>query len=175
MLFENDMKTLTEFPSINLKNAAKLKQDLIASGKTAEEVPQALGESLKLEGDRITFLVNALEMVGTRFQDLKRVVICAITEGEKAPNGYTQKGDHFYLVEYFPSLEKKAPQAGAQHSDPKKKKGRGRRGEGKGQGRNERNDRNDRGPRRPAVQVQPKSEGKVVIKPVATPPAQKPE
>ncbi len=127
------MKTLTEFPGINLKNAARIHKDLAASGKTPEELTPALGESLKLEGDRLQFLVHSLEIVGTRLEDLKRVVVYApVQEGEKTPTGVVQKGDHFYLVEYYPSLAKKDPERGGKdhrsHQPGKgKKKPRGNR------------------------------------------------
>src|SRR4051812_43170715 len=100
------MKTITEFPGMNLKNAAKARQDLITSGKTPEELPAALGEILKLEGPRLEFLVTVLDIIGTKLNDLKRACVYAPNEGEKAPPGLLQKGDHYYLVEYFPSLSK---------------------------------------------------------------------
>ena len=100
------MKTLTEFFGMNLKQAAQTRKELIDSGKTPEELPAALGEALKLEGDRLNHLIHALDAVGTRLQDLKRVVVFSAQEGEKAPQKATQKGEHYYLVEYYPSLEK---------------------------------------------------------------------
>src|SRR5689334_15778059 len=69
------MKTLTEFPGMNLKNAAKARQDLITGGKTPEELGPALGEALKLEGERLTILMKALDLIQTRLEDLKRVVV----------------------------------------------------------------------------------------------------
>lgn len=128
MLHANSMKTLTEFPGMNLKLAAKAKQDLLASGKTAEELPQAMGEALKIEGDRLNFLLNALELVGTKLEDLKRTVVYSLAEGEKAPARTTQKGDHYYLVEYFPSLTKNEPSKNRGPQDGDKPKGRGAKG-----------------------------------------------
>jgi hypothetical protein len=126
------MKTVTEFPGVNLKNAIKLKQDLIAGGKTAEELPQAMGESLKLEGERLDSLLTALEMVEKKSQDLKRVVVYTLAEGEKAPTQLLQKGDRYYLAEYYPSLEKKHPPKDFKGDPGKKGKRRGgRRGKPK--------------------------------------------
>ncbi|MEO5968815.1 MAG: hypothetical protein ABIQ95_02720 [Bdellovibrionia bacterium] len=136
------MKTITEFPGMSLKNAAKAKQDLITSGKTPEELPAALGETLKVEGTRLEFLVAVLDIVGTKLNDLKRAIVYAPNEGEKAPLGLLQKGEHFYLVEYFPSLAKPgqpSQSADHRHKDGKgdgKKRGRGGRGENRGNNEN---------------------------------------
>jgi hypothetical protein len=132
------MKTLTEFPSMSLKNAAKTRQDLIAGGKTPEELAAAMGEALKIEGDKLNFLLTALETIGTKLVDLKRVVVYAVAEGEKAPEGTLHKGEHAYLVEYYPSVNAKNPKmdAKAGHDDKHKGKGRGGKGgPGQGQGR----------------------------------------
>jgi hypothetical protein len=126
------MKTITEFPSMSLKNAAKTKQDLITSGKTPDELPAALGEALKVEGNRLEFLVAILDIVGTKLNDLKRAIVYAPNEGEKPPQGLLQKGDHFYLVEYFPSLAKPA-----QPSHPSEH-GRNEKGDGKKRGKSSR-------------------------------------
>jgi hypothetical protein len=132
----NPMKTLTEFPVMNLKNAIRTKQELVTSGKTAEELPQALGEVLKIEGDRLNWLINAVELVGTKQEDLKRVVVYGLNEGEKAPAHATQKGDQYYLVEYYPSLNKntgkghpKSDHPGQENRKGKKRGRGGRRGD----------------------------------------------
>lgn len=128
------MKTLTEFPGFNLKNAVKVKQDLLAGGKTAEELPQALGEALKAEGDKLNFILNAIELVEKELEDLKRVVVYSLNEGEKAPSRAIQKGDHYFLAEYYPPLVKDQPKGKGPQGPGKprgKRKGRGgRRGEG---------------------------------------------
>jgi hypothetical protein len=136
------MKTFTEFPGMNLKSAAKTRQDLITGGKTAEELPQALGEALKLEGNKLICLMNALELVDTKFENLKRVIVSIPNEGEKPPEGIFQKGEHFYLVEYYPSLDKKP----ARDSQDQSGKGdrQGKRGKG---GRGKRDDRGQKSAR----------------------------
>ena len=98
------MKTLTEFPGMNLKSSAKTRQELISGGKSPDELSPAMGEALKIEGNKLTFLLTSLEIVGTQLENLKRVVVFALNEGEKAPEGVIQKGEHFYLVEYYSSL-----------------------------------------------------------------------
>ncbi|MFL5814487.1 MAG: hypothetical protein ACJ763_12995 [Bdellovibrionia bacterium] len=145
------MKTLTEFAAVTLKNAAKTKQELTTAGKTAEELPAAMGEALKVEGDKLTFLMNALEVVGDKLEDLKRVVVFTLGENEKAPYGAVLKGEQHYSTEYYPPLNPpkgKGPQGGGDKGrggkggkDGKKGKrgrgGRGGRGEGGGPGRGE--------------------------------------
>ncbi|MGZ3686744.1 MAG: hypothetical protein ACXWP5_02335 [Bdellovibrionota bacterium] len=122
------MKTITEFAAITLKNAAKSRDELTTAGKTTEELPAALGEALKVEGDKLTHLMNGLELVGTKHGDLKRVVVFTLAEGEKPPAQAQQKGENWYLVEYYPSLEKPRNAGG-----PRDGKGRdGKRGGGKG-------------------------------------------
>lgn len=174
------MKTITEFQSIQLKNAAQLKKDLATSGKTPEELPQALGETLKLEGDRLTFLLAAVETVDNKFQDLKRVLVMTLAEGEKAPHKALQKGDHWFVAEYYPPLAPKGgPRKGGGRFDGKgggkggkKKGGRGGRGDrerggggpgrGPGEGRGEGRPPGGggRGPRRDRDQAQMVGGGK---------------
>ncbi|MGK5087299.1 hypothetical protein WDW86_07050 [Bdellovibrionota bacterium FG-2] len=134
------MKTLTEFAAITLKNASKTQAELTTAGKTPEELPAAMGEALKLEGDKLTFLLAALEIVGTKVTDLKRVVVYSLNEGETAPPTVKQKGEHCYLVEFYPSLTQKA-----QHDDRGDSRGRDGRGGARGDKRGKRGD--SRGPR----------------------------
>ena len=174
------MKTITEFPALNLKNAAKIRAELTASGKTAEELPAALGEALKLEGDKLTFMVAALDLIGTRHDDLKRVIVSVPREGEKPPTDAKQVGEHFYSVEFHPSLNKPAPQAREGGRDDRRGGRDGKRGGRGGGGRGGRDgDRKnaggpggpggDRGPRAPQG-PRPASAGPVSLpKPRTTP------
>lgn len=163
------MKTITEFHASAIKNALKTQQELQAAGKTADEMPAALGEALKLEGDKLAMLVNALETVNAKVNDLKRVVVLSLSEGEKAPSGFQQKGDHYFGVEYYPPIARKGapgPQAGARGGKPGDRKGKGRRG---GRGRDDRRgpgapggapkEAGERGPRGPRPPRGPKPAG----------------
>src|SRR6185295_9282668 len=106
------MKTLTEFAAPTLKNAAKVRQELVTAGKTPEELPAAMGEALKLEGDKLTFMLAAIELVGEKVEDLKRVIVGALNEGEKAPSGATEKDGKQFVLEYYPSLSAKGGKPG---------------------------------------------------------------
>ncbi|OFZ22813.1 MAG: hypothetical protein A2X94_11965 [Bdellovibrionales bacterium GWB1_55_8] len=145
------MKTLTEFPAATLKNALKTRDELIASGKTPEELPQALGEALKVEGDRLSHLLNALECVGKKVSDLKRVVVLSLSEGEKAPSGAKQFGEHQYIAEYYPSLNPPKPARSDEHrGDRGGKGGKGRGGRGR-----DRDDKKRGAPRPPRPNQKP--------------------
>ena len=158
------MRTITEFHASTLKNAIKTKEELLAAGKTAEELPAAMGEALKLEGDKLNHVLNALEVVGTKTHDLKRVVILALNENEKAPSGVQQKGEQYFAVEYFPPLPGTQPKG----RGPRDGKRDGKRGDRKGKkGRGGRGDRG-RGPRRG-------SEGELQAGAVGTEGQQRPE
>ena len=127
------MKTLTEFPSATIKNATKIRQELITSGKTPEELPAALGEALKLEGDKLNRLMNALEATGSHhLNDLKRVVVYLPAEVEKAPEGTVQKGEHLYLVEYYTVPAQKIPETKSPRDRGNRGKGDQNRGKGGG-------------------------------------------
>lgn len=126
------MKTLTEFAAITIKNAAKTRQELTAAGKTAEELPQAMGEALKLEGDKLNFLMNAIDVVGDKHNDLKRVIVMTLNEGEKAPGKAEQKGEHYYVTEYFPPIAKKGAHPAGKEARGGRDDRRGKRGDKKG-------------------------------------------
>ena len=150
------VKTLTEFAVSTLKNAAQVQKDLLAGGKTTEELPAALGEALKVEGDKLTRLQAALEVAGDKFNDLKRVIVFTIAEGEKTPTGAQQKGENWFVAEYFAPMNAKKGQPekdakGRGPRDGKKGKGGGRGGPGRGgdrDGGGKGKPGGDRGPRR---------------------------
>lgn len=121
------MRTLTEFAAPTLKNAARIRQELVAAGKTPEELPAAMGEALKLEGDKLTMILQAVELVGDKVADLKRVVVGALAEGERAPSGAQEKEGKQFVAEYYPPVAGK----GGKPSREDRKGGRGERGDRK--------------------------------------------
>ena len=131
------MKTITEFTATSLQAALKTKQELLGAGKTAEELPAAMGEALKLEGEKLNLLISALEVIEKKPRDLKRVVVWSLQEGETPPRGTEQKGEHHFGIEYFP------PMPGQERGKHAKGRGdRDRKGGRKGR------DKGGRGPRR---------------------------
>jgi hypothetical protein len=126
------MKTLTEFGAAALKNAIAKKKELTDAGKTAEELPAALGEALKVEGDKLTYLLGALEATNEAIRDdFKRVIVASLGEGEKAPSGAKQVGDKYYTVEHYaPAFRKGAPEESRGFGKRGGRDGKGRGGKG---------------------------------------------
>lgn len=138
------MRTVTEFDGFLLNRALNAKKELVAAGKAPEELPAAMGEALKVEGDKLTMLLHALEVVDGRTDKLKRVIVYALNEGEAAPSGTVAKGDKQMLAEYFYTPAPKQQERGRGGPRDGKRGGRGGRG-GKGKGRGDR-DRGRSGP-----------------------------
>lgn len=102
--------------------------ELTASGKTAEETSQALAETYKLEGDKLKHFTAALDLAKAKANNLKRVLVFSLAEGEKAPAGAVEKEGSYYATEFFYVPEKKKPHG------PKGKGFGGKGGKGKGRG-----------------------------------------
>lgn len=152
------MKTLTEFSAANLRAAQKTISDTHASeaaqGKTPEELTALVSEALKCEGDKFKHLSQALEMLKSRGDGLKRVLVMTVGEGEKAPQGAVAVEAFHYLAEYFPQAASASRGRDSYDRDPRgRRDGRrgGRDGDRKGGGRGrdggERGGRGDRAPR----------------------------
>lgn len=122
------MRSVTEFANFTLNQGIKAKEGLAAEGKSAEEIQTSLGATFKLEGDKLKYFVNALEVASTNLDGLKRIRVVALAEGENAPPGKSQKiEDMTYLIE--PHVVARAPQP---EGDGKDGKGKGRGGKGRG-------------------------------------------
>ncbi len=115
------MKAVTEFANFILVKANQTKTALLAEGKTPEEVQASLGEAFKLEGEKINFFIQALEVFSQNSDNLKRVLVMRLAEGEKAPHKSTQIEDLVYVPEFYVDPKARA-QAG--------KEGRGGKGRG---------------------------------------------
>lgn len=120
------MRSVTEFPVFTLNQGLKTRTSLADAGKTPEEIQTSLGESFKLEGERLKHFINALEVAGQHPQNLKRVVVVKLAEGESAPEKASLVEEHHYIPEFL--VEAKPAVA--------KDDGKGRRGKGRG-GRSE--------------------------------------
>lgn len=124
------MKAVTEFANYKLVQGLKAKTDLVAGGKTPEEIEAGLAEAFKLEGDKLKYFVNALEVASPNMEKLTRVVVMSLNEGEAAPAKATQIENMAYVPEYLaapkPAAEKTAERGG--------RGGRGGGGGGRGGG-----------------------------------------
>ncbi len=121
------MKTVTEFfgkslkaleeqiPSLTKELTASITETMKAEGKSEEEVAAGLpvvlksqldakiGETQKVEGEKLSLLMGALTAIKGKRGNLKRVIVMAPSaEGEKAPNGAFEVEGKFFVCEFFP-------------------------------------------------------------------------
>lgn len=92
------MKSISEFPSFTLQKISAAKSQLTADGKSPEEVAAAIGESFKLEGDKLRYALASSELVKDKTA-VKRVVIVGFAEGETVPPKYQKVEEDYYLVD----------------------------------------------------------------------------
>lgn len=102
------MKAITEFASVTLSQALKAKAAMTGEGKSAEEIQQSLGQTYKFEGEKLTHFMNALDVASKNPENLKRVVVMSLNEGESAPAKAVQVEAHHYLPEHFVTAAPKA-------------------------------------------------------------------
>jgi len=123
------MKAVTEFPSHLLTRGIEAKTALTTEGKTPEEIQASLGETFKLEGDRLKHFFNALD-IAAQNKGLLRMMVMSLGEGEKAPPKAVAIEGHHYVPEFLVLAQ---PQ---QHGrDGRGGRGKGRQGGGGGGGR----------------------------------------
>ena len=77
------MKSVTEFPTHKLLAGLKTKTQLAGEGNTPEEIQASIGEAYKLEGDKLKFFWNAIEIASQNLEGLSRVLVVTLAEGEK--------------------------------------------------------------------------------------------
>jgi hypothetical protein len=179
------MRTITEFFGKSLKTiedtipalretlVGEVTERLKAEGKSEEEVTASLdaevqtalqakvGETHKMEGDKLALFFNALQVASKAKGNLKRIVVMAPSkEGEKGPSGSIEVDGKFFVVELFPEARRAAPvEDSKKDGRPGKRGAKGRGGKGgrdgnreggRGEGARERK-AGERGPRKPAV------------------------
>ncbi len=104
------MKSITEFSQPTLQKFLAAKAVLATEGKSPEEMMTAIGESMKLEGDKLKFIFAAGDLVAEQ-KAFRRVLVASIAEGEAAPAKYTKIEDNYYLVETLDMFKPAAPVA----------------------------------------------------------------
>jgi hypothetical protein len=95
------MKAITEFTSFTLNRAAQTKAALLAAGKTPEEIQEGLATEFKFEGDKLKHFVNAIEVATTHKDNLKRVLVCSLAEGETVPAKAVLVEETHYVPEFL--------------------------------------------------------------------------
>lgn len=119
------MKAVTEFASFTLNAALKAKAALAAEGKSPEEIQASLATTYKLEGEKLGYFITALDVAAANSENLKRVLVVRLSEGEKAPAKATQTEDIAIYPEALVMVRADKPK------DDKRGGGRGGRGGGK--------------------------------------------
>ena len=126
------MKSVTEFAGFSLAQGIKAKTGLTAEGKTVEEIQTALGETFKLEGDRLKHFVNAIDVAIPHQEGLKRVLVMSLAEGENAPPKAVQVEAFHYVPELHVHLNRQPEKKSAgDRNGGKRGAGRGGKGGGK--------------------------------------------
>lgn len=92
------MKSISEFQSFTLQKIAAAKNQLLADGKTPEEVSAAIGETFKLEGDKLRYALAAADLIKDK-PSVRRVVIVGFAEGETIGPKYQKVDEDYYLVD----------------------------------------------------------------------------
>jgi len=121
------MKSVTEFFAHKLIKGNTAKAALLAEGKTPEEIEQSIGETFKLEGDKLKFFVKSMEVAADNAEKLGRVLVFKIDEGESAPPKAVLLEEHCYVPEFQKAapaaVTKKAEKGGGQKKGNKRKDG----------------------------------------------------
>jgi hypothetical protein len=94
------MKSLTEFQSHKLVKGIETKNALAAAGKSPEEIMQGLGEAFKLEGDKLKYFTNAIEVASQNLEKLARILVLSFSEGETLPPKAVKIEEQHYVPEF---------------------------------------------------------------------------
>ena len=111
------MKAVTEFPAFTLNKAIQMKTTLTAEGKNPDEIKENLGQNFKLEGEKLGYFMASLEVASSNAQNLKRVLVVKLNEGEVAPVKAVQVEEHHFIPEFLitANLNPKTPDSGKGH------------------------------------------------------------
>lgn len=119
------MKSITEFAQPILQKVLTAKAALLAEGKTSEEIEASMGETLKLEGEKLKYIIAAADLVADK-KLVRRVMVASFAEGETAPAKYQKVDETYYLVETLdltPAAAPAAPTKGGKPGGPRKGNG----------------------------------------------------
>jgi hypothetical protein len=105
------MKAITEFAFVTLSQALKAQSAMTAEGKSAEEIQQGLGQTYKYEGEKLTYFMNALEVAGKNSENLKRVLVISLNEGENVPAKATKVEELHYVPDFYVTATPKVASA----------------------------------------------------------------
>lgn len=121
------MKAVTEFPNVTLTKAVSTHAALVAEGKSPEDIETSIGSTFKIEGDRLKHFLVAIDVASKNTENLKRVLVVTLAEGESIP----QKAQMVELTAYVPEFYGVMNTSSKPKTDEKGKRG-GRGGKGDG-------------------------------------------
>ena len=104
------MKSITEFQMPTLLKFSNAKAALVTAGKTEEEIAAALGETFKVEGDKLKYMTAASDLAASK-TNVRRVIVASFAEGETAPAKYQKVDETHYLVETLEPVKAATPVA----------------------------------------------------------------
>ena len=126
------MKSVTEYPGFILIKALQTRNAMVTEGKTPEEIQTNLGTTYKIKEDKVKFFMNAIEVASQNPENLKRVMVMTLAEGESAPARSTKVDEHYYSPEALILTKPQPPQKNEKGGRGGSKGGRG---QGKGGGK----------------------------------------
>lgn len=94
------MKSVTEFFTHKLIKGLDTKKALTGEGKSPEEVLAGLGEAFKLEGDKLKFFNNAMDVASQNMEKLSRILVVTYSEGETIAPKAVKIEEHHYIPEF---------------------------------------------------------------------------
>lgn len=94
------MKSVTEFWAISLMKGLKAKEALTAESKTPEEIQTNIGETFKMEGDKLKHFLAAIDVAGQNQDKLSRVLVVSLNEGENPPAKGIKVEEFYYIPEF---------------------------------------------------------------------------
>jgi len=128
------MKSVTEFAVFSLQKGQTVQADLATQGKTPEEIEASMGESFKLEGEKLKYFLNAINVAKEATSGrLKRILVVTFGENETVPAKAVKVDETYYLADYHLEAPKVNPDA-KKTAEAGRGKGRDRNNKGGGRG-----------------------------------------
>lgn len=118
------MKSVTEFFTFKLLKGIEAKAALTAEGKSPEEVEQSIGETFKLEGDKLKYFFNSLDVASENLDKLTRVLVVSLDESEKVPQKAVKVEEHYYVPEFQKTLTPSEPKQASKGGGGNRNKGK---------------------------------------------------
>jgi len=103
------MKSLTEFFFQKLAKGIDSQKALTAEGKTPEEIQQSLGETFKLEGDKLKYFFNSLGIASENMEKLARIQVVSLNEGEIVPPNAVKIEEQYYIPNFYTAAPTQDP------------------------------------------------------------------